>query len=124
MTTGKTFALLASLLSLGFLGTPSAQAGGYSGGYWWQNCPATADFPAVAGDTNGSAYQSGFKPAFITGTQMPLDHLAVGATDSGGTTLECHYAATASGDVLTIKSPPAYSACRATGSFGWFQCHQ
>src|SRR5882672_12522253 len=102
MRTGKTFALLASLLSLGFLGTPRAQAGGYSGGYWWQNCPATADFPAVAGDTNGSAYQSGFKPAFIAGT-LSLDHLAVGATDSGGTTLECHYAATAVGDVLTIK---------------------
>ena len=122
MKLGKTFLFLTSIL-FAFLVAGNAQAGGYSGGLWWQNCPATADFPAVSGDTNGSSYQSGFKPTFITGT-LSLDHLAVGATDAGGTSLECHYAATAVGDVLTIKSPPAFSACRPTGSFGWFQCHQ
>lgn len=122
MKLGNMFALLVTMSFLGLVGAPNAQAGGYSGGYWWENCPATADFPAVSGDTNGSVYQNGFGPVFVAGT-LSLDHLAVGATDSRGTSLECHYAPTAVGDVLTIKSPPAFSACRATGSFGWFQCH-
>ena len=123
MTTGKTFALLASLLSLGFLGTPRAQAGGYSGGYWWQNCPATADFPAVAGDTNGSAYQTGLGPVFATGT-LSLQRAAVANMYPEGTGLECYYTPTGAINSLMTLSPPDYPFCRATGSFGWFQCHR
>ena len=122
MRSCRTLALLGSILFLVFLGAPDAQAGGYSGGFWWQNCPATADFPAVSGDTNGSAYQSPFRLPYTVGT-LSLDHLVVGASDSGGTTLECHYGINAV-TVLSTKSPVTYPYCRATGSFGWFQCHQ
>ena len=122
MKLGKIFALFASVSVFVLLSIPNAHAGGYSGGYWWENCPATADFPNP-GNTNGSAYQDGFQPAYLPGT-LSLVYLTVGATDSNGTSLECHYIATSAGDILTIKSPPAYSFCRATGSFGWFQCHQ
>lgn len=119
----KSFGLLGSVLFLGLVGTPDAQAGGFSGGYWWANCPATATFPVVSGNTNGSGYQNGLGPVFDTGT-LPLQGLAVGFTyPPQGTMLECNYSGNSTNS-LFILSPADYPNCRATGSFGWFQCHQ
>jgi hypothetical protein len=115
--------LLASISFWGLLRVPNAQAGGFSGGYWWANCPATATFPVVAGNTNGSGYQTGLGPVFDTGT-LSLQRVSVGGTyPQQGTLLECYYSDNVSNSLITL-SPPDYPSCRATGSFGWFQCHQ
>ncbi len=118
------FAFLVSILFLGLLSTPNAQAGAFSGGYWWANCPATATFPAITGNTNGSAYQAGLGPLFDTGTLSLQSVFAYDAnTFVAGTLLTCSYSDKAI-NTLLIYSPVDYPYCRATGSFGWFQCHQ
>jgi hypothetical protein len=123
MKIGKLLVLLGSILFLDAARAPNAQAGGYSGGYWWANCPATATFPVVSGNTNGSAYQSGLVPVFATGT-LSLQRAVVGTSYPEGTGLECYYTATGALNTLLTLSPPDYPFCRATGSFGWFQCHK
>jgi len=123
MKIGMTFVLLASILFLDIASAPNAQAGGFSGGYWWANCPATATFPVVSGNTNGSAYQTGLGPVFATGT-LSLQRAAVANMYPEGTGLECYYTPTGAINSLMTLSPPDYPFCRATGSFGWFQCHR